>query len=645
MFHSLLKRQLKKSGTDENSIPATEQWNDFLERIDRAYKDADQERYLIERSLMISSQEMHEVNEQLRESETRYALAAKGANDGLWDWDLENEETYYSERWEEILGVKCETKSCWLDKIHPDDRSSVILELDNHLGGETEHFQNEHRVLHSNGEYRWVLIRGLAVRDENDKACRIAGSLTDITDRKNAEAKLEHDAVHDELTGLPNRAKFMRRLTESLGRAKNDEDYMFAVLFIDIDRFKTVNDSLGHQAGDELLMKFTDKLLSIVRPNDMIARLGGDEFVLLIDPVPDKERVNRIAQRLLKELKKPIRINGQLIYWSASIGIAMSSSKYSNADELLCDSDLAMYRAKLNGKGRYEVFDSNMRSGAVSLMQLETDLRRAYEREEFILHYQPIVSLESELIIGFEALVRWNHPSRGMVPPNEFIPLAEETGMVLPIGNWIMKEACYQMREWQEKFPLSDQLTISVNLSTVQLEQPDLSEQIANILDESRLNPKCLRLEITESVIMQNAERAIVTVNRLRKMGVRVSIDDFGTGYSSLSYLHKFPVDTLKVDRSFVNRIGREGENSEIIQTIITLASNLDMDVVAEGIETKEQLEFLRNINCNYGQGFYYSRPVDSSAAADMVKELVRAEYTVNRHIPFEPSEIYESLQ
>ena len=649
MTHSLLKRQLKKSAANENSVPTREQWKNFLASIDKAYKGADQERYLMERSLMISSQEMHEVNEQLRESENRYALAAKGANDGLWDWDLETEETYYSERWIEILGMICDagqvpTKNCWLDKIHPDDREFVIMELDHHLEGRTEHFQNEHRVMHNDGEYRWVLIRGLAVRDANGKACRIAGSLTDITDRKNTEAKLEHDAVHDELTGLPNRTKFMQRLTESLESSKENESHSFAVLFVDIDRFKTVNDNLGHHAGDELLMKFTEKLRSIVRPDDMIARLGGDEFVVLLDHVINEEKVRQIAQRLLTELKKPIRIDGQLIYWSASIGIAMSSPTYSNPDELLCDSDLAMYRAKVNGKARYEIFDYHMRSGAVSLMQLETDLRRAYERKEFVLHYQPIISLKNESIIGFEALVRWNHPTRGMVPPNEFIPVAEETGMVLPIGNWIMKEACYQMREWQEKFPLTDLLTISVNLSAVQLEQSDLSKQIADILEESRLNPKCLRLEITESVIMQNAEQAVITVNELKKMGVRVSIDDFGTGYSSLSYLHKFPVDTLKVDRSFINRIGQTGENSEIIQTIITLARNLNMDVVAEGVETIEQLNFLKDMNCSYGQGFYYSRPVDSSLAAEMVKELVRAEYTSNQHIHIEPNELNNIL-
>jgi len=376
----------------------------------------------------------------------------------------------------------------------------------------------------------------------------------------------------------------------------------------------------------------------------MIARLGGDEFVVLLDNLQSEKVVFQIARRLLEELKKPVRIADQRVYSSASIGIAMGSPECENPDDLVCDADLAMYRAKVNGKSRFEVFDSQMRSGAVSLMQLEIDLRRAYERQEFILHYQPIVSLDSDNMIGFEALVRWNHPERGMVPPNDFVSVAEDTGLILPIGQWILREACRQMREWQEKYPLSDALIISVNLSAVQLEQPDLSKQIAETLEESRLDPKCLRLEITESVIMHNAEQAIITVNELRKMGVRVSIDDFGTGYSSLSYLHKFPVDTLKVDRSFINRIDTKGENAAIIQTIITLACNLNMDVVAEGVETAEQLSYLREINCDYVQGYYYSRPVDNLSAAEMVKDLVRSKYLHKRSVPIKADPVSEAL-
>ena len=631
MVHTLLKRQLKKSGLDENTLP--EQWQIFLERVSRTYNDSDQERYLMERSLTISSTEMQELYEQLRASETRYALAAEGANDGLWDWDLTaSENVYYSPRWCEIMGVATDhhrllDKQCWLEKIHPEDYKNVSMELDAHIQGKTKHFQNEHRILHSGGEYRWVLIRGLAVRDGKGKACRIAGSLTDITDRKRFEEKLAHDAFHDALTGLPNRKRLLQRIERSMLRASRSANNNFAVLFIDLDRFKTINDSLGHQAGDELLLKISDKLLNLIRPSDMVARLGGDEFVVLIENVKEPKRANRIAERILRDLQKPTKINEQKIHIGASIGIAFSSANYEKPEDLLRDADLAMYRAKVKGKGRYETFDSKLRSGAVSLLQTEIDLRRAIERGEFILNYQPIVSLNSDDIVGFESLIRWNHPTRGLVAPDNFISVAEDTGLILPIGKWVIRESCRQMREWQEQFTAADSMIINVNLSARQLESKDLVEQIVLILNETGLNANCLKLEITESAIMNNAEEAVATVVALRKMGVRVSIDDFGTGYSSLSYLHRFPINTLKIDRSFVSRIGNADEHAEIIRTIITLAFNLGIDVVAEGVENIEQLDFLRQMNCNFGQGFYYSRPVNGLSAAEMIKKIKQTDY------------------
>ncbi len=634
MVHTLIKRQLKKIEIDENVAPDLNQWQAFLERINRTYTEADQERYLMERSLMISSTEMQQVYEQLRASETRYALAAEGAHDGLWDWDLISEEVYYSPRWCEIMGVSADEtkrpcKNCWLEKIHPDDYKHVSIEFEDHLQGLTRHFQNEHRVLHSSGEYRWVLIRGLAVRDEDGKACRIAGSLTDITERKGAEEKLAHDAVHDALTGLPNRKMLIERLRRSLERIRRGGESQFAVLFVDLDRFKTINDSLGHQAGDELLLRITEKLTNIIRPVDMVARLGGDEFVILVENVRNREQVYRIANRILTALQKPTKVSGQNIYASASIGIVFGSDEYDSPDDLVRDADLAMYRAKVKGKGRFELFDPKLHTGAVSLLQVEIDLRDAIEKQEFVLHYQPIVSLDSGTTVGFEALVRWNHPQRGLIPPNDFIPVAEETGLILQIGQWVLNEACRQMREWQIRFPMADTLVVSVNLSARQLERKDLVEQVKQILTNTGLNPRCLKLEITESVIMSNAEEAIETVCKLGKMGVRVSIDDFGTGYSSLSYLHRFPIDTLKVDRSFVSRIGSEDEHAEIIKTIITLAQNLGLDVVAEGVENEEQLEFLRQVHCGHGQGYYYSRPVESSSASEMIRQINPVPYSI----------------
>lgn len=626
MYHALLKRQLKRLGLEIEAAPSDEQWLQFLERVSRTYQEADQERYLLERSLTISSKEMQEVHERLQRSETRYALAAQGANDGLWDWDLITGEIYFSRRWQEILGCEgaegdpCPT--CWLDRIHPEDRGIVEAELAAHLEGKTRHFQNEHRVRHSTGEYRWVLSRGLAVRDERGLATRIAGSLTDITERKNAEQKLQHDALHDALTGLPNRTLLMQRLSRALARTRHNDQYRFAVLFLDLDRFKVVNDSLGHLAGDQLLLKITRKLTDLLRPSDMVARLGGDEFVLLIDNIRDFGQAEKVAERILRDLTQPININGQEVYSGASIGIAFSSPDYERAENLIRDADIAMYRAKTNGKSRYEIFDQEMHSRIVSLLYLENDLRRAVQRDEFILHYQPIVSLTNGQIIGFEALARWQHPRRGMVPPGDFIPLAEDTGLIVLIGQKVLREACRQMQVWHQAWPQTRSLLISVNLSARQLEQPDLPQIITSVLEETGLPAHCLKLEITESVIMQNAEQAVSLVTQLHALGIQVSIDDFGTGYSSLSYLHRFPIDTLKIDRSFVSRIGVQGENSEIIQSIIMLARNLGIEVIAEGVETAEQMSHLKHLQCAYGQGFYYSRPVCGEAAEGLLDQM-----------------------
>jgi diguanylate cyclase (GGDEF)-like protein/PAS domain S-box-containing protein len=627
MIHSLLNRQLKRIGADKENLPSAEKWREFLQRINRTYIESDQERYLLERSLMISSEEMQETYAQLQKSETRYALAAQGANDGLWDWDLVKEDIYYSQRWMEILGIVADEtcaalRNCWFDLIHAEEREAVIAEFEAHLAGRIPHFESEHRILHRDGEYRWVLVRGQAVRDENAQAIRIAGSLSDITNRKKAEEKLAYDAIHDNLTGLPNRKNLMLRLARALERKRFSPAYSFAVLFIDLDRFKTVNDTLGHYAGDELLQNITEKLCGVIRPNDMVARLGGDEFIVLLDSIKDIDQVTVIAERILAELQKPVHIAGQDIYSSASIGIVLNSTEHNTPDEIVRDADLAMYRAKVKGKARYEIFDIRMHSGALSALQLEIDLRRAIKNKEFLLYYQPIMALGTETIAGFEVLIRWNHPTRGIVPPDDFIPLAEETGLILPIGGWVMREACRQMSEWRQAYPAAENLIISINLSARQLEQIDLLEQISDILKETDLNPRCVKLEITESVVMSNAEQSVKTIGELRKMGIRVSIDDFGTGYSSLSYLHRFPIDTLKIDRSFVMRIGEGGESSEIVQTIIKLASNLGMDVVAEGVETVEQLDFLRNINCGFGQGYYYSRPVDNLSATEIIGNL-----------------------
>jgi diguanylate cyclase (GGDEF)-like protein len=454
-----------------------------------------------------------------------------------------------------------------------------------------------------------MLTRGIAVPNEKGEPLRMAGSQTDITLRKTTEQRLQHEAIHDVLTDLPNRALFMDLLARALARAKRRTDYLFAVLFLDLDRFKLINDSLGHMIGDQLLIAMARRLEHCLRPGDVVARLGGDEFTILLDDIHDVNDAIRIADRIQTELKQPFQLGGQEVFTTASIGIALSASGYDFPEDLLRDSDTAMYRAKAIGRACHQVFDSAMHSSAVALLRQETDLRRALERNEFVLYYQPTVCLRSGRIHGVEALIRWQHPDRGLVRPDDFIRQAEENGLIIPIGKWVIEEACRQMRIWQREYP---HLTVSVNLSVKQFTQSQLALQVQNTLYETRFNPNYLMLEITESMLMENPEATAITLEQLKRLNVRIHIDDFGTGYSSLSYLHRFKIDTLKIDRSFVSRMSAVNENLEIVRTIVTLAHNLGMDVIAEGVETAEQLAQLRALKCERAQGFYFSEPVSA---------------------------------
>jgi len=418
-----------------------------------------------------------------------------------------------------------------------------------------------------------------------------------------------HAAFHDSLTGLPNRAMFTELLKAEIESSQRRGEHMFAVLFLDLDRFKNINDSLGHTHGDLLLVAFAERLERTLRPVDTLARFGGDEFAILLSGMSDATDAVRVAQRIQDELSQPFVLDKNSAFATASIGIALSSSGYERADDILRDADIAMYRAKENGKARYEVFDHGMHARAVSRLQLESDLRQAVEQKEFCVYYQPIVSLQTGRLAGFEALVRWNHPLRGLVSPADFIPVAEETGLIVPIGEWVLNEACARVRQWQIESPSHRSLSLSVNLSARQVAQPDLLDRIKEALENSRLNPHCLKLEITESVVMENAEAAAQMFKQLRSLGVQLSIDDFGTGYSSLSYLHRFPLNYLKIDRSFVSRVTTDNDNA-IVRTISTLARNLGMEVIAEGIETEEQFQQLKMLGCEYGQGYLFSRPV-----------------------------------
>lgn len=441
----------------------------------------------------------------------------------------------------------------------------------------------------------------------------------DITEQKQAENQLIHDALHDALTGLPNRTLFLDRLSSTVARGKRKDNYLFAVLFLDLDRFKIINDSLGHLMGDELLIQLSHRLKSSLRPGDTVARLGGDEFTILLDDIKDVTDATLVADRIKKELSLPFSLDEHDIFTTVSIGIALSSSGYNQPEDLLRNADMAMYRAKALGKSRHELFSSNMHEEVLASLKLETDLWKALEKNELRVFYQPIIILETGKFSGFEALVRWEHPKRGFLPPHEFIPIAEETGLIIQIDQWVLYEACKQVQEWQTNFKLASPLSISVNVSGKHFSQNNFIDKLSSILRETKFDANNLRLEITERVMMENNDTVNSILSKLRELNIQLQIDDFGTGYSSLSYLHRLPINALKIDSSFVSRIGSDRENSEIVKTIVMLARNLGIDVIAEGIETQIQLEQLNLLNCKYGQGYLFYEPMTRENAEALI--------------------------
>ena len=473
------------------------------------------------------------------------------------------------------------------------------------------------------GEIRWASTTKMALRDARGNIVGTFGISRDITQRRETEEQLVRQVFYDGLTRLPNRALFMDRLEHLLDRAarQSRRKFVFAVLHLDVDRFKGVNDSLGHQAGDALVVQIAQRLETCLRPGDTLARLGGDEFAALLEDITSEGDAIRVAERIHRAVAAPFNLAGVDVYVSVSLGIALSTSGYTRSEDMLRDADTAMYRAKSKGRSRHEVFDAAMHHKAVALLELETDLRRALERKECHVHYQPIVELKSQRIVGFEALVRWIHPKRGMVLPDQFIPLAEETGLLGAIGSWVLRESCQQMSAWQRLYPHNPPLGISVNLSTRQLVESDLCERIAATLQETGLAPENLSLEITESTLMHDPQACTATLKRLRGMGIRISIDDFGTGYSSLSYLQSFPVDTLKIDRSFIKQMDNPGGSYEIVRAIVALAQNLGLSTTAEGVETAEQAAALRALGCRNVQGFFFSRPRSSEDAEKLLRD------------------------
>jgi len=557
-------------------------------------------------------------------AEDRLRVIRAGSRDGLWDWDLKGDQLHISARWQEILGIEGEEPDSnpeeWFQRVHPQDVDGLRTAIRMHLAGETAILESEFRVLHADGGWRWVLCRG----SSDPKAQLFGGSLTDITAHKSTEDRLLHDLAHDPLTGLPNRTLYLDRLAQSLLRTRRPGGSPVAVLYVDMDRFHQVNDSLGVQAGDALLQDVAEGISRLMHLGDTFARIGGDSFGIILEDVRNIREAVHLAEEIGGVLSHPRKVRGHEIICAGSIGIAVSTHHRVRAEDLLRDAMTAMHRAKKDGATLYEVFDPEMNTAAKEKLRLEGDLHRALERNEFVLHYQPIVAIASGGLSGFEALLRWQHPARGLVRPDTFIPLAEENGLIVPMGKWVLTEACRQMDRWRREIPEARDLSMAVNISGCQFEHPELIGEVSDSLSDSGLPSDSLKLEMTESVVMAQTKENAATLQALRNIGVRLLIADVGTGYSSLASLHRFPIDALKIDRSFVWRMEFEEDKADIVRIILALADKLNLDVVAEGIETQEELTMLRNLECEHGQGFYFSTALDSEAAGAWIKDSPR---------------------
>jgi PAS domain S-box-containing protein len=581
--------------------------------------------------------QLHRVRRQLAERDQLFHLISENAADMIALVDNDGRRLYNSPAYQKVLGYSAADlkATASIEQIHPDDRPRVLQAADKaRKSGRGERL--EYRVLHKDGTWRTLESTASPIRNAKGETEKLVIVNRDITERKRAEEMLAHNAFHDGLTDLPNRSLFLDRLQHALTLSKRHTNYKFAILLIDIDEFKIVNDSLGHSAGDQLLIQIGQRLKESVRQadtvsrprvsgvpekpanDDTLARLGGDEFTILLDDIRDPIEAVRVAERVQMELAAPFLVNTHEIVISASIGIAASSSPHTRAEELLRDADIAMYRAKRAGKARCEVSDPAMHASAVKRLSLETDLRRALDQGEFRVYYQPIVSLQTGKVAGFEALTRWQRPE-GVLSPIDFIGVAEETGLIIQMNRQLLREACRQLRFWQSAFPSTPPLTMSVNITSREFAHPDLVSNLRRSIDETGVDPKCLQLEIIETIAMGDVEKSNKILEQLKALGVRLSIDDFGTGHSSLSRLRRIPVDTLKIDRSFISNMESDRENREIVRAIIVLAHNLGLKVVAEGTETEEHINLLKQFGCEMAQGYFYSKPVP----ADSVLKLL----------------------
>ncbi|HUQ29603.1 MAG TPA: EAL domain-containing protein [Usitatibacter sp.] len=558
--------------------------------------------------------------EELKESESRFHSAFTHAAIGMALVTSEGKFIQANKAFAQMLGrgtaalLEAELNTL----VHPEDLQALQGPVEKLQKGELSSVHTEIRGRHLDGSDVWMSLNVSLARDWQFKTHNLIVQAQDVSARRRAEAELYHNAYHDSLTQLSNRAHFDEQLKRAIARVQRHPSQRFAVMYLDFDRFKLVNDSLGHRAGDELLVNVGKRLRAMLRPTDVLARLGGDEFAILVEDLNRQRDAIDLAERVHKELEKPIRLGAMEVTVSASVGITFSTNNYQSSDQIIRDADIAMYKAKSRGKAQYAVFDSSLHRHVAEQLQLEQELRRALGQGQLILEYQPICTLKDRKLTGFEALVRWNHPERGLLEPASFIPVAEETGLIVPLGNWVLTEACRQMREWRA-IRDGSALGMSVNVSSLQLTHPDFVSQVGRALQAAEMRPSQLTLEVTESVLMNGIDNAVTTLTALRQMGVTLSIDDFGTGYSSLSYLATLPIDALKIDRSFIDRMSREAEGGEIVKAIFKLGQALSKQVYAEGIETRAQLAQLQDMGCEFGQGFLLSRPVNAQSAGGYV--------------------------
>ena len=617
------KTEICKSHTTKNIISCDMDENDLMckaiyEELQAIYNTLEITKQQLQRKL----EEETIINDSLIKIKERYNLVIDGSKDGIWDIDLKSGEHFYSDRCIEMLGyTRTEIKelfSSWKELIHPEDRVRFKNTAVDYLNKKIPEYNIEYRLRNKDGEYIWVASRGMAIWDKNNRAIRIAGSQTSIQARKRAEEEIYKIAYYDELTGLPNRAMFLKQLSVELEQAKFN-NYKIALLSTDIDSFKSINDTLGHNNGDELLRIISKRIQKLINNDVFVARGGGDEFLILIKNVEDKNQVIDICSNFKEVFKQSINVNNVKFYATISIGASIYPEDGNDEYTLLKNADIAMYNAKDQCGNRFELFNNEMNLRIMEKLELENGLRNALKNDELRIYYQPQISIDSSEIIGLEALIRWQHPTKGLIPPLKFIPIAEEKGLIIEIGEWVLKKSFEQFIEWKKNNIELNR--ISINISAKQFEQINFVSVVKSIIEETGIDPKYIELEITESIAMNSLDYTIKVINELKELNIKVSLDDFGTGYSSLNYLMRLPINTLKLDKSFLDNIELNSNEELIAMTIITLAKKMNLDVVAEGVETSEQLKFLKEQSCDIAQGYLFSRPVPESNVREILKK------------------------